>query len=246
MSLTAEALLAVVGIFPDEPISPSDAKLAIAIPRTWRAEVLEWIDQEKPQKFKLPKAPNHAKIREALVQGIDADVSATVLSSIADDALVFDFQATWSNAREYLRSEWPMIQRQVAAGPPKLVEPGRVEQGRAASLLFVVDDPSRVVEELRMGTLTAAQAKAFRTCHPALFEMLHAIIDEELRLRRARKDAYELHSSKVRVYRNLIGLPPEAPFEFAENEPPKMAQPSISVRFKPERIQTRAQELASR
>jgi hypothetical protein len=246
MSLAAEALLAVTGIFPDEPISPADARLAVAIPKTWRAEAIEWIDQGKSKRFRLPKAPKHAKIRESLVQGLDSDVVATVTSSVADASLIFDYQAALSNAREYLRAQWPMIQREVAAGPPKLVEPGRVEQGRAASLLAVVDEPDRVLEEMRMGTLTAAQADAFRACYPSLAEMLHAIIDEELRTRRVRDDDYELHSSKVRVYRHLIGLPQEAPFKFAETPPAQMAKPSISVALKPEKLMSKAQELQSR
>lgn len=243
LKIAAEALVGVTGVFPqDGPVTREQGRRAERVAKEWRAAVDAWLDQKEPADFKWVKPPDHEKTLEDLTSGITADRGAELVSLLVVPELADAYLQHLSDAREYLRALWPAFELDTPRGP-RLVVPGKIERGRVASLLAVVDDPERVLDEMRMGTLTYPQADAFRRVYPRLHEMLVAMIREALALK---PKAYVMPWWQERVYRVLLDLKPSMSLSRVEQPPPRAANPNISVDTKAEKLQTRAQVLAQR
>jgi hypothetical protein len=241
--LTAEALLAVTGIFPD-PLKPADGRAASALPKQWRAEVRQFFDQEKPRAFRAPPKVDPAKLQDTVIRGVDADKRAGLVAGLADADLGLAYLDALDHALEVVRAGIPSLTRDTPLGPAQLPL-GKVEGMRIASLVAVVNDPARVLEEMQMGTLTTAQAEAFGDVYPSLAERLSSLIWDELVARYKTPEKYALPWAKERVLRTLVGLPPSAPISQAAPPPPKgSTPPTIKVDFQ-KALATRAQRLAA-
>src|SRR3712207_4562811 len=67
--LAAEALVAVAGIFTDEPLTPGDGAAARALPNRWRREISAWLNQDGPAKYKGVRYGDHEETLDRLVRG---------------------------------------------------------------------------------------------------------------------------------------------------------------------------------
>ena len=238
--LTAEALLATTGILPD-PLQPADGALARGLPDEFRAEVAAFLDAKAPRAFRAPKPVDPAKLLDTLIRGLDASQRSELVAGLQDPGLGDAYLTVLESARQLVRTEIPQLEQQTPLGP-KPLPLGEVERGRIAATVAVVNDPSRILEEMRMGTLTAAQASAFGAAYPQLFEMLKAMVWEELVKRFKTPEGYDLPWPKERVLRTLVGLPPELSITKVEQPRPEAAHPDIKVDFKG-RLETKAQRL---
>lgn len=244
MSLASEALCAASGIFPTDPLGPAEGREAKALAKTWKAASEAFLDSTKPARFKAPAHVDWAKTWEKLSAGIDAAQIATVTASLVDDELATDYQVTLSNAREYLRTRWPVLQMD-ALPTPVLLPPGNVERGKAESLLAVLNDPARVLDEMASRALTQDQADGFREVFPALADMLRAMLWEGIQARAASSKAYRVPRALEGVLRKLAGLPPGAPMDRMEQPPANASKPQpVAVQFKS--LRSRAQALEAR
>lgn len=244
MALAAEALLAVTGLFPTDPLGPAEGRDAKALPKQWKAAIDAFLDAATPTKFDMPPHVDWEKTWAKLSAGIDQEQIATVTASLVDDAIDQDFKVTLSNAWEYVRSRWPVYQMDtVSKRAPTLLPPGRVELGKAETLLATLDDPSRIVDEMRSHTLTYDQAAALKGVYPALYDMLKAILDEALDRREGAKKDFTVGHAKETVIRKLWGVPPGV--ELSRVEPPAAkpgeSAPNIKIDFS--RQETKAQSL---
>lgn len=242
MSLTAECLVAVSGLFPDGPLGPADAKAAAKVPSQWREAAETFLDDEAMTKFRPAPQLDWRKTWDKLSRGLDPEYAATVTAAMADDELARDYQVCWSNAIEYVRSRWPVLQMD-AIPEPILLPPGSIETGRCETLYAAVDDPATVVNDMHTGALTADQADAMRTVFPALTDMLRALILEGITARRVKDKNYRLPYGKEAPLRKLLGLPPGQPLSRLEPLPANASKPQpVKVDFV-RREQTKAQAL---
>lgn len=242
MSLTAECLVAVSGLFPDGPLGPADAREAAKVPKAWREAAETFLDDEAMTKFRLAPQLDWRKTWDRLSRGLDPETAATVTSAMADDELSRDYQLCWSNALEYVRSRWPVLQMD-AIPTPILLPPGSVETGRCETLYAAVNDPASVIRDLHTGALTADQADALRTVFPALTEMLRSLILEGVTERQAKSKDYRLPYGKEATLRKILGMPPGQPLSRLEPPAAKASKPPpVKVDFV-RREQTKAQAL---
>src|SRR6185436_774089 len=98
-TLPAEALLATTGIFQEKPISAAQGQEAESLPNRWRRSVKEWLDAEKPAKFRMYEQPAYEPTLEKLTAGIDPETSATLVSKLVNPELAQAYLTQLSNAR---------------------------------------------------------------------------------------------------------------------------------------------------
>jgi hypothetical protein len=240
VTLPAEALVAVTGIFPDAPLGPQDGAAARQLPGDWRAEVKTFFGQERPRKFRLYPRPAHEATLERLTRGADL---AMLTSRLADPELVTEYGAVLNNAREYVRARWPALKLDTFAGP-KLLEPGFTQMAGAWAVLAVVSHPARLLTEILSATVLTEQVEAVKEVYPALFEMLRALIDERRKLELARKASWSCPWGKERVLRIILGLPADVSIAQAPQPPARAAGARINIDFAS--AQTRAQRIEAK
>ena len=241
--LAAEALVAVTGIFHDEPLGPKDGERARQLPGEWRSEVKAFFEQTKPRKFRLYPRPAHAATLDKLVAGIQQDRISRLTTRLANQDIANGYLLALSNAIEYVRERWPALKLDTFAGP-RLLEPGWATMAEAWEILAVIDRPGRLIDEMLMGTVGAAQVTAVQTVYPALFEMLRGIIEERRQLSLARSQSWSVPWRLERVLRILAGMPPDVAISQAPQPPARAARASFDIDFTSS--QTRAQRLEAK
>lgn len=244
MSLSAEALAGVTGLFQVDPASRAQGKDAVSIPKAWKEGAVKFITQDKAKKFAMPRPSDHMRMLEKLAAGVDDERRVALVSQLQDPDLGEAYLTVLARAISYLRSRWPSLTLDTPAGPRPL-PPGRVETGRAASLLSVLDDPCRVVDELRMMSLTHEQADAFRECYPELYAMLRSMLWDEISKQAADDKNWNLPRDKTQRLRIFLGMPMDAPLARTPQPPAKSAPPvpRVDVDFKS--LATRSVQMTS-
>lgn len=243
--LAAECLVAVTGIFQREPVTEKQGRLAEGMPKEWRALLVEWLESEKPTRFRLPKPAKHQEILADLTEGIDDATENDLTSLLVVPELGAAYLEVLHAAREYVRLRWRVLKVDTPMGE-KLYDPGRVEMWRAATMLSVVDGPERVIEEIRMGSLTGEQVEAFKACFPRLHQMVHAIIQDEIDKRVMRSKSYSVPHRIESTYRTFLGLTPTMTMSQVEQAPAGAARPSVSIKVDASRMKFKADALAER
>jgi hypothetical protein len=238
--ISAEALVAQIGVIPgkDEMLTKEDGKAAVGIEALWRAEVRAWFDQTKPKRFQLCKQYPFEKTLDLL----SSDLPGDLFSQLTQAALVTECQALLDRARAYALSKWPVryLDRPERQGGV-LLQPGQIELMEACATLAVLDDPDRVVDELRMETLEDTQVTAFKSVFPDLHKMLVAICWDEIdRKAHGDKEWFMTWPTEL-IFRRLIGLPPEMSISKEARPEPAAAHPTIKVDFG--KLKTNAQRL---
>jgi hypothetical protein len=239
VTLAAEALVAVTGIFPDEPLGPPAGVVARRLPGEWRASVKAFFGQG-PRKFRLYPRPAHEATLERLTRGADLPM---LTSRLADSELVTEYGVVLNNAREYVRERWPSLERDRFTGP-QLLEPGFTQMAAAWAILAVVNDPGRLLVEVLSATVLAEQVQAVKDVYPALHGMLVALIDERKKLELARKQSWTVSWGKERVLRIVLGLPPDVSIGQAPQPPARAAGARINIDFSS--AQTHAQRIEAK
>jgi hypothetical protein len=243
-ALTSEALIATVGLFHEGPILRRDGKEAERLPKEWRKEIDDWLDQKAPRKFRAPKVPDYQKTLETLSHGWDVKDAAEFISELQNPDLGVAVRECAQRARGYLAERWPRLTLDGPLGITNLT-PGWSELRSAAAVYEVVAKPTAFLREIRSETITKSQADAFRVCYPSLFEMITTFWWDGMRQRRAADKKYSLPWPKERVIRVVIGLPAAislsrvAPQQKAPSGPPEVKADFSSQ-------QSKAQQLAAR
>jgi hypothetical protein len=240
--IAAEALVAQIGIFPGpaEILTKEDKKAAEGIEKLWRGEVRAWLEQDKPKRFTLAKQYPFEKTLDLMT----SDLPAELFSQLKDAAVLTECQAQLDRARAFARSKWPVRYLDRPERPAGLLlQPAQVELMGACAVVAVLDDPDRIVEELRMETLETAQIEAFKAIYPDLHKMLVAITWDEVDRRALDKEYYMTWGTEL-VFRRLLGMPPQLAITTAQRPPPAAGHPTIKVDFG--RFKTNAQKLNER
>lgn len=176
MNLAADCLLAVVGLLPDA-VTPRERDAAATLPSTFGARGRAWWTAA-PRPYKGVKAPDLDKLYDKVAAPPQHFEVAEWLKAAGDDAdLVVDLHLALTAAREYLVTAWPRLVIETFGGP-RLMPMAVDDEAEIASLWAVLDEPTRVLDELDSGTLSPSQALAFRTVYPALYDHLRTAMAE--------------------------------------------------------------------
>jgi hypothetical protein len=240
MSLGSDLLLAVSGVFPTEAITVEDARAAEGALITWANRLRRWVGQDDQEPFTLPKDRDPDKTLEKLARVMTSAETAVITADLTDVDLEADYLTSLLAARRYLVDAWPSAVIETAAGQRPLPL-SQDELDEILSLVAVVDDPDRVIDEVEMLTLTPSQAEAFRLNYPALSATLLGVLRVALTDRGARNKEWEPPPEREDVIRTLAGLSPEAPIvipdQISHDLPPLNLEKAISS------TQTRAQRV---
>lgn len=227
MSLTAEALVAVTGIFPEKPLGPLDGLAARQLPAEWKDQIRTFFHQEKARKFRLYPRPAHEATLDKLLAAPDL---AMLTSKLADPELVTEYGVALNNAREFMRQRWPSLKMETFTGQ-RLLEPGWTTMAAAWAVLAVVDRPARLLTEVLSATVAGDQVAACKVVYPELWKVLLATIKERKDTELAKKKSWTVSWPKERVLRILLELPPDVSIKHAPQAPARAASGKISVDF---------------
>lgn len=238
MTLQSDALLATTGLFPTG-ISEKEHIGSQAIPATWPKRLARWVGNEEQTEFVYvpPRSDMEKTFTKLAVPPSELEVVAWFEGIGADDVeLQADYFASLMRARDYVVAIWPKFSIETAAGP-QILPLSHDDAAEMWSVLQVLDDPDRIIDELESRTLTATQALAFRECYPDLYALINEGIDAALIDKRAKDDAFDLGWEREAVLNILRGKPPED----MPVPPPPPPQPAGKLKIDAGREQTQEQ-----
>lgn len=226
MSLQAETLLVVVGLFPKE-ISPVDIARAATVQEKFERRIRGFFDREQ---IVFPYVPpeDPSKLLDKIVRPPTQEENTAWLEALGTE-LGTEFHSLVEMARDYLNAQWPKWDIDAGAGL-EACPLSQDDTHEAWSLYQVVDDAARILDEIDAYTLSDSQALAFRTVFPELFDACMKTAQDE-KARRNRPDRpWAPPWDKDAVLRTLQGIPQEqAPLP----EPPPGAMQATKLRPDP-------------
>lgn len=205
MSLLAESLLVEVGIFPKE-ISPAAVARAAGVKDKFEKRLRGFFDREQTV-FPYVEPQDPAKLLDRIVRPPTEEETAAWLEALGTE-LGQEFHDLVETARDYLNAMWPKWDIDAGAGP----EPCPLSQddtNEAWSLYQVVNDATRVLDEVDAYTLSDSQALAFRTVLPELYDACMLAVQDEKSRRNRPDKPWAPPWDKDAVLRTLQGIPQE-------------------------------------
>lgn len=218
--LATDCLMATVGLMPDEVTSRQRAAAA-TLPDTFASRAASWWTEEKPKKFSAPKVPKLDVIFDKIaLPPTQPEVKAWLHESPDDDddtALLLYLAIT--QARKLLVDRWPRIVLASFAGE-RLMPLAVDDQAEVASLFAVLNEPTRILDEMDMNSLSPSQAEVFRTAYPELFTHYRfALGDGAAKL--AKKDPAWMPTEKQSVLLSVLTGRPAGVLTYEAEAPSK-------------------------
>lgn len=245
MSVAAEALLAVSGIDRKKPLDPSEGARAVELPARWRRKARSFLNGTAAE-FKPPVEVDVLKKWARLIDPPSDEERAALLVDLENAQVAAEYQATLSNAYEFLRGVWPVASVQGAL-KPRLLPASTMETWQASSMWQIADDPEVILSRMMDRTLTDADVQVFRGVYPELAKMLEMLLSEELTDIEGARPSFEPSWEVDQVLRLFLGLPFDVQMAEVSRPPPKMTSSQglgNAIKFKDE--ETKAQRLASK
>jgi hypothetical protein len=175
--LATDCLLAVVGLVPDE-VTARERRAAAVLPETFTSRAHAWWKATEREKIRDLKTPDLEKLFDSIATPpTQTDVKEWLGEDPEDEGeQALNLFLSLSAAREYLvngvradhRPRWPRIIIDTYAGP-RLMPLAIDDEAEITSLWAVLNEPTRVLDEMDCAGLTPSQAEAFRAAYPALF-----------------------------------------------------------------------------
>lgn len=225
MSLRAEMLLAETGVLRTVPVTRDDAIAGEAGLIQMQRRIASWCREQDPapRPFKACRERDAEKTHRRLAEQPTEQEHAEMTAEFVDPVLAIEWWEAREAARMYLVNARPKFALESATGE-EVLPLSQDDAEEWLSLVDIVEDPMRVVEELEMFSLTPTQANAFKECFPQLFSICHAFAldtctDMEAKKRRI---TWERDS----VLRVFLGIAPTAKVEVqGSDQPPKEPEP---------------------
>lgn len=218
MSLISEAMVATTGFLSPRPISDEDVRLAEALLVSVSTRAAGFIAREKQRPFTMQPQRDVQATRQALLTILTATVKMDAIQTI-DPVVGADYLEALEVARETALGCYPIVQVETMAGPLE-VDPPEDEQQEWLSILAVLDDVERLVDELEMFALTAVQVEKFRFVYPELHAFLAQVFDEEMGKLMADVPGWALSEDKESALRIFKGMVAEEPIRPRPPAPP--------------------------
>lgn len=244
-TLTAQALVAVTGIFPRRPPSVREMRAATGMPARWRARLHRWLNNETrvAAEWRYLPPPDMDELQKKIITPPDREEIEGWLASVGEVDVGIDYLATITKAREYVDGQWPKIPMDgIQAETCPL---SRDEREQIWSIVRVLDDADALFDDFESRALVEDQVAAWRTVFPDLAALIDDILADLLIEHVAKKkDLAWWHEDGVRLLR---GLPLAAPFRVeapapGEAQAPERARPIEfrSLRTETERLESRS------
>jgi hypothetical protein len=229
--LTAEALVAITGLWPSRAPDLAQLERAENLPARWRSKVRRWLRADAPRPFAYEPPPvSQDRLREKLEASPSIDDVTLWLSQMGDEIIGAHVVDVIRDGREYCRSQWPQLT--ISELLPEPLPLSRDEYEEVWSLVRVATDPDVLFDELESWTLTGTQIALWRAVFPELAAMVDDIIATELIEFVAQgKDLAWQHEDAIRALR---GLPPETQIavKLPTQEEPPSPKPGWDIDFK--------------
>lgn len=237
MSLRSDCLLAITGLFPDG-VTPREHAASVTVPDTWAKRLRKWVTAEQGPFTYVPPKRDMEKLFSQLVAPLDTNEVGQWIEGIGIDdvELSVDYPTALMRARKYLADAWPKFSVTAADGA-RILPLSADEAEEMSSILQVLNDPEKVLDEMFSWTLTADQALAFRTCYPDLYAHADNAIVGRLTELRAKDPTWEMGVEKEAILNLLRGQPPEE----MPPPPPEPPTPAEKVKLDPDRDRTQAE-----
>jgi hypothetical protein len=235
MSLPADSLLAITGIFPDA-ITAREHQASQALPAILGKRARAWVKNEEQADFVYiePKKDIEKVFAQLAIEPSEPQVSAWIEGlDVEDPELQADYFMALMKAREHLVNSWPKYSLTGPAGS-KVLPLSFDDAAEMWSLIHVMDDVERIFDEMDSRTLTPTQALAFRECYPDLYQICTDAIEAELVERRAKDEEFDLGWEREALLNTLRGAPPEQ----VTMPPPKPPAPEPNLKLDPKRERT--------
>jgi hypothetical protein len=221
MSLVAENLLAITGIFPTAAHPSSNDELAAAgVLGTYRARLKRWLrapdaEDYQPREFNAPEPPEEKTLQKKILAPIEGDDLVRMLAGLPDMDDAEAYVDLVRKARAYLDDHWPKIP---VPGITADVFPLSSEELEDVwTLTRVIDNPDILFEELEAESLTIPMVDAWRAIHTETAAEVDKILDE-LVIDRV-SAGKSLTWQQVDLYRMLRGIPLDAVVQFKADAP---------------------------
>lgn len=228
MTLNAECLLAITGLWPG-PSHPSanDELAALGLIPSYRARLKRWLraadaDDYQPREFESTEPPEEKALQKKILRPIEhgGEEHVRLLAGLPDMAAGEEYVALVTKARDYLDSKWPKIP---VPGISADVFPLSTEELYDVwALTRVLDNPDVLFDEVEAESLTIPMVDAWRTIYPTVAAEVDRVLEELVIERLAEKKS--LTWQQADLFRMLRGLPLDAVIE-VKKDAPKGQQP---------------------
>ena len=213
-NLDAECLVAVTGLYPESKPSREQHRIARKYPERLARRVREFLDAEKPAKFKPSKPPkNQTKLHDKLATPVDLNAIAEWFTDEPDLGLAYAM--VMQAARDKVLASWPVFPdpslgvHNFDLGPDELLD--------VLQELKTLDEVESLFDDMDAFVLLPSQVASFAGTYPELYATVKAAAQKELIpyleipgfvARRKVLDAAK--EDQIRV---LLQLAPDAPIE---------------------------------
>lgn len=226
MSLRSDSLLAVTGLFP-KAITPDEHAAAESVAPTFQRRMRAWVKAAEPKPFDYqPPKKDLEGLFAALATTPDQLTVQAWLEGlgVSDIELVADYWKGLQTARQLVVDAWPKFT--IEASGTQILPLSADDAAEVWSLIQVLDDPERVLDELDSFTLTETQARVFREAYPDLYAAADAEAKATIMEQRARKPSWGLTWDREGVLNTFRGKPPEQPLAKPAPPPPPPDRPA--------------------
>jgi hypothetical protein len=166
-----DLLLAAVGVVP-KSVTDMDRARAARLPALFQERAAAWWGLEKAKPYKNIDATDAEKVYDRIALDPDPSELRTWLTAAGDDpGPVEALYDSVKLARDYLRINWPRRVTLDTFGGEVSLPLAVDDQAEALSLFAVVNDPTRVLDEMDSYTLSPSQGDAFRKVYPDLAKL---------------------------------------------------------------------------
>jgi hypothetical protein len=242
--LSAQALVAVTGLWPRGAPTVRDLLAAEALPDQWRKVIRRWLKGEQAPWTWEPPPPDQSKFHDKVLAPLDVDAVTGWLTALGDPEIGAIYADTIRNAREYIDAQWPKLE--IGSVVPETLPLSVDDMAEVWGITRALDAPDSVLADLESWTLTASQMAAWRAVMPELASMVDQIMTAELveHVAQKRPLSWQLEDL-IRVFR---GLPPEAKIEVAgaEEAKPEPQPTKVTIDFAATRTPSQAAMAGSR
>lgn len=228
MSLLSDCLRAVTGVFVRKGIDAKALQKAHELPEEFAKRLRKWLSApQEPFAYRPPPRDMEALFTALVAKPSALETSAWFEAIGTDDpGLPVEFLEGIVRSRVYLVGDlmtgetgiWPTLSLDTAAGPQAL--PLSIDDaGDMAAVYGVIDDPRTLLDEIEQYTLEPAQATAFRTLFPDLYDYAGKALQDAIADRRSKHETWLPSWQQEGVMRVLKGMPPEPQFSAAPPQP---------------------------
>jgi hypothetical protein len=227
--LAAEALVAVVGLWPKKPPDVNALMAAEGLAPKWAARVKRWLRApQQPATYEAPPAQSDLQAR--ILAPVDQTQMTGWLTALGDHDIGTSFVAVIQRGREYLDAQWPKYSLDNVV--PDALPLSTDDYGDVWALTRTLDDPGVLLDDLAAWCLLPAQVAAMAAVYPELTTMLREILNQELvdHVTRERPLTWQ-QEDLIRIVR---GLAPEAQIEIPQDSgaAPRAPEKTFEIDFK--------------